>query len=95
MSDTPRTDAQEQCGFVYDANGEPIGNGVPAVSAKFARDLERENAELRRQLAEARDKALEDAAVAVENETCNCCEDLRAFSEHACQTIRQLKGKQS
>jgi len=43
---TPICDAAEQCGFVYDDNGEPVGNGIPAISADLARQLERDRARL-------------------------------------------------
>ncbi len=77
MSDIPRTDA-----------GKGLGRDcATCVSCELCADLERENADLRRQLAEARDKALEDAA--------EMCEQHQGSAENCAAAIRQLKGKQS
>ncbi len=105
MSDTPRTDAES--GYSDGFGRWKYSPDGYEVSADFARNLERECAVLRKQLAEARDKALEDAACVVEQPFPVCCGSYQGLEccgcsvpewhspDSAAEAIRQLKGKQS
>ena len=76
MSDTPKTDEEMMDGWSGDAY---------AVSVKFAQNLERENESLKAQLAECRDKALEEAAT--------ICDQTPSCRPCVLKDIRSLKGE--
>lgn len=97
---TPRTDA-----FIDRVSANHKARNVNDFDHYFnmtgklafhSRQLETELSQAKAELADARDRALEEAAGKVESETCSCClsEDTQAFSEHAATEIRALKGKQ-
>ena len=78
MSDTPRTDLE---------TADDWSGGAFAVSVAFARELECEIESLKAQLAECREKALEEAAARCEDEDVGYADRFECADE-----IRLLKG---